>query len=42
MFKANVITVGRNSIGITIPKPIAEALGIKPKDKLIVEIRKVK
>jgi len=42
MFQARVIRVGEGSIGITIPKKIAQAFGIEIGTEIIVEIKKVK
>jgi len=42
MFKANVVKVGGKSLGITIPKPICEAMKIKKGSKVIIEIKKAK
>jgi antitoxin component of MazEF toxin-antitoxin module len=42
MFKAKVIHVGGESIGIVIPKNIAEPLKLKKGNHVVVEIKKVK
>jgi len=42
MFQAKVINVGGDSIGIIIPKTIAEPMKIKKGNKVVVEIKKVK
>ena len=42
MFKAKVINVGGDSIGVIIPKNIAEAVKIEKGNHVIIEIKKVK
>ena len=40
-FTARIKKAGKGSIGVTIPKPVAEAYDLKPGEYVLVSIRRI-